>query len=579
MKTLLVGINAKYIHSNLAIRYLKEYAQSRGVSGICLAEFTINQRPEQILPEIFKECPDVIGFSCYIWNFSIVCRLAAELKKVLPQAFIFFGGPEVSYNAAQVLERTSADLVVHGEGEETVFRLLQALESKAPLQSIPGITCWVEGSISENPDMPPISMDDLPFVYHNMTELEHKIIYFESSRGCPFSCQYCLSCNDHNVRFMSLPKVYRALDFFLSQKVRQVKFVDRTFNCDKQYAMSIWQYLAEHDNGITNFHFEIAAELLDGEILSFLKTVRRGQFQFEIGVQSTYPPTLKAIRRITKLSLLRHIVGELKQGDNIHLHLDLIIGLPLESYEQFQQSFNDVYSLSPDQLQVGFLKLLKGSGLYETAFQYGIVCSEFPPYEVLYTRELPYEKLLKLKMLEEMVETYYNSGRFQQLISYLVGLFPTPFDCFEALASFYEEQGYHLVSHSNVEYYTILYRFFQTLNRGDSTRFQWLAKHDLYSHEKAKKIPEWLTVSLEPEYRGCIYRFFDDPDKVANYLPQLSGTETKLICRQAHIEVFPSPEQEAERVAVLYSYRQRDLLGNAQTTILPMKELEDDGTN
>lgn len=579
MKTLLVGINAKYIHSNLAIRYLKEYAQSRGVSGICLAEFTINQRPEQILPEIFKECPDVIGFSCYIWNFSIVCRLAAELKKVLPQAFIFFGGPEVSYNAAQVLERTSADLVVHGEGEETVFRLLQALESKAPLQSIPGITCWVEGSISENPDMPPISMDDLPFVYHNMTELEHKIIYFESSRGCPFSCQYCLSCNDHNVRFMSLPKVYRALDFFLSQKVRQVKFVDRTFNCDKQYAMSIWQYLAEHDNGITNFHFEIAAELLDGEILSFLKTVRRGQFQFEIGVQSTYPPTLKAIRRITKLSLLRHIVGELKQGDNIHLHLDLIIGLPLESYEQFQQSFNDVYSLSPDQLQVGFLKLLKGSGLYETASQYGIVCSEFPPYEVLYTRELPYEKLLKLKMLEEMVETYYNSGRFQQLISYLVGLFPTPFDCFEALASFYEEQGYHLVSHSNVEYYTILYRFFQTLNRGDSTRFQWLAKHDLYSHEKAKKIPEWLTVSLEPEYRGCIYRFFDDPDKVANYLPQLSGTETKLICRQAHIEVFPSPEQEAERVAVLYSYRQRDLLGNAQTTILPMKELEDDGTN
>lgn len=579
MKTLLVGINAKYIHSNLAIRYLKEYAQSRGVSGICLAEFTINQRPEQILPEIFKECPDVIGFSCYIWNFSIVCRLAAELKKVLPQAFIFFGGPEVSYNAAQVLERTSADLVVHGEGEETVFRLLQALESKAPLQSIPGITCWVEGSISENPDMPPISMDDLPFVYHNMTELEHKIIYFESSRGCPFSCQYCLSCNDHNVRFMSLPKVFRALDFFLSQKVRQVKFVDRTFNCDKQYAMSIWQYLAEHDNGITNFHFEIAAELLDGEILSFLKTVRRGQFQFEIGVQSTYPPTLKAIRRITKLSLLRHIVGELKQGDNIHLHLDLIIGLPLESYEQFQQSFNDVYSLSPDQLQVGFLKLLKGSGLYETASQYGIVCSEFPPYEVLYTRELPYEKLLKLKMLEEMVETYYNSGRFQQLISYLVGLFPTPFDCFEALASFYEEQGYHLVSHSNVEYYTILYRFFQTLNRGDSTRFQWLAKHDLYSHEKAKKIPEWLTVSLEPEYRGCIYRFFDDPDKVANYLPQLSGTETKLICRQAHIEVFPSPEQEAERVAVLYSYRQRDLLGNAQTTILPMKELEDDGTN
>ncbi|WP_093988512.1 B12-binding domain-containing radical SAM protein [Massiliimalia timonensis] len=579
MKTLLVGINAKYIHSNLAIRYLKEYAQSRGVSGICLAEFTINQRPEQILPEIFKECPDVIGFSCYIWNFSIVCRLAAELKKVLPQAFIFFGGPEVSYNAAQVLERTSADLVVHGEGEETVFRLLQALESKAPLQSIPGITCWVEGSISENPDMPPISMDDLPFVYHNMTELEHKIIYFESSRGCPFSCQYCLSCNDHNVRFMSLPKVFRALDFFLSQKVRQVKFVDRTFNCDKQYAMSIWQYLAEHDNGITNFHFEIAAELLDGEILSFLKTVRRGQFQFEIGVQSTYPPTLKAIRRITKLSLLRHIVGELKQGDNIHLHLDLIIGLPLESYEQFQQSFNDVYSLSPDQLQVGFLKLLKGSGLYETASQYGIVCSEFPPYEVLYTRELPYEKLLKLKMLEEMVETYYNSGRFQQLISYLVGLFPTPFDCFEALASFYEEQGYHLVSHSNVEYYTILYRFFQTLNRGDSTRFQWLAKHDLYSHEKAKKIPEWLTVSLEPEYRGCIYRFFDDPDKVANYLPQLSGTETKLICRQAHIEVFPSPEQEVERVAVLYSYRQRDLLGNAQTTILPMKELEDDGTN
>lgn len=574
MKTLLVGINAKYIHSNLAIRYLRDYAADRGETGILLQEFTINQRIEQILPEIYRTAPELIGFSCYIWNFSMVKRLVSELKKVLPNCLVLLGGPEVSYNAEEALRETPADFIICGEGEEAFFRLLDALRNGADLQTVSGLAYRAGKEIRVTSPAPLLSMDDLPFVYRSMDDLEYKIIYFESSRGCPFSCQYCLSCNDRRVRFMSLTKVYQALDFFLAQKVRQVKLVDRTFNCNSAYAMSIWRYLSEHDNGVTNFHFEIAAELLDDDTLAFLKTVRRGQFQFEIGVQSTNPRTLKAIQRITQLSLLRHIIGSLKESGNIHLHLDLIIGLPYEDYRSFAQSFNDVYALRPDQLQVGFLKLLKGSGLYESAGQYGIVCSEYPPYEVLYTDVLPYRELLKLKMIEEMVETYYNSGRFQKTTAYLAGLFPDPFSFYESLAAFYQENGYHQVSHSNVEYYTILYRFLQALGRGDLCRFQWLAKFDLYSHEKAKKIPDWLTQGYEQEYRGAIYRFFAAPEKIRRFLPGYQEMPAKLILRQAHLEVFPfSPvTMEEKRTAVLFQYLHTDLLGNADYKIIELEE-------
>lgn len=573
---LLIGINAKYIHSNLAIRSIRDYAADHYGITPSVIEFTINQRIEQILPEIYKLSPQAIGFSCYIWNYEMIKRLTDELKKLLPNIFIFLGGPEVTYHPEEVLNTSKADCVVLGEGEKICSELFLALMEQKELSSVPGIAFRVGDEIVLTPSPAPLEMKELPFVYReeDTEKLQNKIIYYESSRGCPFQCQYCLSGHGSKVRFLPLEQVYTHLDFFLAQRVKQVKFVDRTFNCNKQYALQIWKYLKEHDNGVTNFHFEIAAELLDEETLSFLQTVRKGFFQFEIGVQSTNPLTLQHIKRITKIDELRHIIARLQEGKNIHLHLDLIIGLPYEGYDRFGQSFDDVYALSPDQLQVGFLKLLRGSGLYANRQRYGIVASEYAPYEVLYTDHLSYGEILKLKMIEEMVETYYNSNRFRLLLRYLIPLFPSPFRFFEALAAFYEAKGYHLAAHSNLEYYTILHEFFQSRTKGEETLFQWYAKFDLYSHEKAKKLPDWLTVSLpeEKQWKEKSYQFYSDRKQIQTYLPQYAEMDTKQIYRQAHIEVFPfSPlTGEKEETPILFNYRNCDLLGNAEHTVISL---------
>lgn len=570
MKTLLVGINAKFIHSNLAIRSISKYAKEIHNLDIDIAEYTINQRCEFILQEIYKQDPDILGFSCYIWNFELIKRLCNEIKKILPDTIIVLGGPEVSFNANEVLKSTDADLVVMGEGEEIFSNLILKLHNNPILNEnsildVLGVAYKINEKIIINECAFPPQMDNLPFVYEDIQDLNHKIIYYESSRGCPFRCQYCLSGAGSKVRTLSLDRVFSDLKFFLDKKVRQVKFVDRTFNFNKKYALAIWKFLHENDNGYTNFHFEIAAELLDDEIIDFLKCVRKGFFQFEIGVQSTNPKTLEHIKRITKINELRVIIKKLQEPNNIHLHLDLIIGLPYEDYKTFSKSFNDVYALSPDQLQVGFLKLLKGSGLYQNKDKYVIVCSEYAPYEVLYTADLPYSDLIKLKMIEEMVETYYNSNRFILLIKYLVSLFDSPFSMFESLAQFYTDNNYYVMSHNNVEYYNILYRFFKTLNRGDENLYKWYAKFDIYSHEKAKKLPEWLNNDLSPQYKSKCYDFLDNKDNITKYLPEYLDFDTKQIYRQAHIEVFPFNPISNENVItpILFNYKNCDLLGNA----------------
>ncbi|MGI5958884.1 MAG: B12-binding domain-containing radical SAM protein [Massiliimalia sp.] len=574
MKTVLIGINAKYIHSNLAIRCLKEYALRWHSLSIELQEFTINQHIPDILAQLYRTKPDILGFSCYLWNYEMVKRLTQELKKILPKTVIFLGGPEVTFHPKEVLETTSADFVLMGEGEKSCSLLIQALEQGGDFHHIPGIAFWENGSVVIRSGDAPLEMDTIPFVYEKetMADLEHKILYYESTRGCPFQCQYCLSGHGEKVRFRSLEQVFEHLDFFLNNRVRQVKFVDRTFNCRKDYALAIWRYLKEHDNGYTNFHFEIAAELLDEEILNFLSTVRKGYFQFEIGVQSTHPLTLEHIKRRTDLTLLRSIVDRLKSGGNIHLHLDLIIGLPYESYQQFQTSFNDVYSLHPDQLQVGFLKLLRGSGLYENREKYGIVSSDWAPYEVLYTPWLSYEDLLRLKGVEEMVEVYYNSNRFQKLLSYLMEFFSSPFAFFQSLAEYYIQNGLHEKAHSQVEYYTILFEFSKSLPGWDETRFQWLAKFDLYSHEKAKKLPSWLTVSQNDIYKNRIFDFYDDRENRDQYLREYPPMDTKQLIRMAHIEVFPfDPDTENPGdTPVLFNYQNCDILGNAHHEIISL---------
>ena len=460
MKILLTAINAKYIHSNLAVYSLRAYAQSRVTdpdTEIALAEYTINQQTDDILMDIYRRKPDVLCFSCYIWNISYVETVLREVHKVLPDTKIWLGGPEVSYDAVAVLKRLpEVTGVMKGEGEETFAELAEGME----LVGLQGITWRREDrEIIENPWRPVMDLNKVPFVYEDMADFEHKIIYYESSRGCPFSCSYCLSSIDKKLRFRDLELVKKELQFFLDHRVPQVKFVDRTFNCKHEHAMTIWKYILEHDNGVTNFHFEISADLLREEEMELMSQMRPGLIQLEIGVQSTNPETIRAIHRHMDLKKLEHCVNRVHSFRNIHQHLDLIAGLPYEDYDTFHQSFNDVYQMKPDQLQLGFLKVLKGSLMQKEAEVYGIVYKEKEPYEVLSTNWLTYGEVLKLKMVESMVEVYYNSGQFWHTLEYLVPFEKDAFTFYEKLGSFYEKKGYSEISHSRRRRYEILLEY------------------------------------------------------------------------------------------------------------------------
>lgn len=573
MKKLLVGINAKFIHSCLAVRSLGQFAKEQYGIACEINEYTINQSEDLILSEIYNQRPELIGFSCYIWNIELVKRLTEDLKKVLPQTLIVLGGPEVSFDGEQILRETAADFVLYGEGEEPFSQLCIALENRAPFGCVPSLIYKENGKIVKNAPAEPLDLGKLPFVYRNLQGYENRILYYEAQRGCPFHCQYCLSSVDSGVRFQPIAKVKRELSFFLERRVRQVKFVDRTFNANRNFAMEIWRYLFEHDNGVTNFHFEIAADLLTDEMTDFLNKVRPGLFQFEIGVQSTNLTTLKAIDRKGEFSRICQVVEKLQLGKNIHLHLDLIAGLPYENFESFGHSFNDVYQLHPDQFQLGFLKLLKGSGLREQQRELGIVCRDIAPYETLFTRDLPFADMLRLKGIEELVEIYYNSNRFQKSLGYLVSLAATPFDFFERFCCFYQQREYHLRPHSKVGQYDILYEFGMELPGVDGDRLRWLMKFDLYSHEKAKKLPAWLREDLTSSRREEAYAFYRRELDTGTLLAEYRGLDPKQVYKMAHLEIFPfnpftgSPEE----TAILFNYRHTDILGNALATVISLK--------
>lgn len=577
MKILLIGINAKFIHSNLAIRCLKSYTEKRLSVNIGICEYTINQHLQLILSEIYKQKPDILGFSCYIWNYEMIRLLVPELRKLLPKCKIFLGGPEVSYNSEEALQATSCDGVLCGEGEKCFCDLIDRIINDIDYSDLEGITCSRNGEIIKNDQPLPVSMESIPFPYENADtkQLDHRIVYYEASRGCPFRCQYCLSGDapsGNAVRYMPLERVFNDLSFFIKENVRQVKFVDRTFNSNKEYAAAIWRFIQANDNGITNFHFEIAAELLDDEMISFLQTVRKGLFQFEIGIQSINENTLRAIKRVTLPSKLTPIIFSLQKNNNIHLHLDLIAGLPHEDYESFKHSFNYVYVLCPDQLQLGFLKLLKGSGLYKSRKELGLAATDFAPYEILHTPCLNHDELLKLKMVEEMVELYYNSNRYKLSLGFLCGVFKKPFDMLEALSGFYEQNSYHLAPHSKVRTYEILIGFANTLSlsKVQMDYFHCCIRYDCYSHEKAKRLPSQLNPSLNMQYHDEIFKFYDNHDNVQAYLKEYLEFDTKQLIRNAHIEVFPMNPLSGEPVktAILFNYRRCDLLGNAEAIII-----------
>ena len=543
MKIILAACNAKYIHSNLAVYDLQAYARQYQ-QHILLKEYTINQQKDEIMKDLYEEKPDVICFSCYIWNISFVKELAEDLKKVLPSVPFWAGGPEVSFDAEAFLAANPAfDGVMVGEGEETFLELAgYYVDHRKSLEQIRGIAFRKENQVLHNGWREIMDLSKVPFPYKDLQDFDHRIIYYESSRGCPFSCSYCLSSVDKKLRFRSLDLVRKELQFFLDHKVPQVKFVDRTFNCKHDHAMAIWKYIVEHDNGVTNFHFEIAADLLREEELELMATMRPGLIQLEIGVQSTNLQTLEAIHRKTDFSRICQIVEKIHSFGNIHQHLDLIAGLPYEDYDSFHHSFNDVYALSPQQFQLGFLKVLKGSLMKQMEKEYGIVHKEKEPYEVLSTNWITYEDVLNLKKVENMVEVYYNSGQFENSLKYVETLFPDSFTMYEALGRFYEQKGYDCISHNRLRRYEILLEFIESLKQGDVQKGADVLVLDLYLREKLKSRPSFAKDQKAEEKKIWAYR------------------KQENIPKTAHIQVFWDGR------VLLFDYEKKDpLTGNALT--------------
>ena len=607
MKILLIAINAKYIHSNPAVYSLRAYAGEKLAPYIEIAEYTINNKKEEILADIFRRNPDVAAFSCYIWNWSMISSILTELPKIMPDVHIWLGGPEVSYNPDELMKRNPMVTgIMVGEGEETFKELAEHYCAKADL-SIEGISLdkisgivyyarsnnqtympsqsesvYIESEavlsllqkaacaeICHTPKREPMDISKLPFLYDDLHSFENRIIYYESSRGCPYRCSYCLSSIDKTVRLRDMETVKRELQFFLDNKVKQVKFVDRTFNCNRAHAREIWEYLLEHDNGTTNFHFEIAAEIISEEELEILSRLRPGLAQLEIGVQTINPKTLKEIRRTSDIDRLRSVVERIIDTGNIHVHLDLIAGLPFEDYESFINSFNVVYAMKPHQLQLGFLKVLKGSYMHEKAADYCIQYTDEPPYEVLSTKWLPYEKLRILKQVEEMVELYYNSNQYTHTMPVLQNIFPNAYTLYRELAGFYQEKGYSLMTPSRVYRYQILLDFaMNTALSENSEMLRQVLTFDLYLRENIKSRPDFAN-DLTP-YKALIRDFYKKEEENRHFLPDYSTYDHTQLARLTHIEFFNYPVWETNPALqmqwlhmptmVLFDYKNRNPL-------------------
>ena len=632
MKFLLAAINAKYIHSNPGVYSLRAFARTK-IPGadIEIGEYTINHQMDLILQDIYRRKPDFIGFSCYIWNISYIMEIVRDVKKVLPEAEIWLGGPEVSYDAKKVLTR-EPDVrgIMRGEGELTFTELVRAYlqrektsvpdgytgesfrgqakeetsgcaentrmpenaegenahSDRLDLSQIPGITYRAANSeIEEHGPQRLLSLDEIPFYYDDMAGFENRIVYYESSRGCPFSCSYCLSSIDKTVRFRSLDLVLPELQFFLDHKVPQVKFVDRTFNCKREHTLGIWRYLVEHDNGITNFHFEVSADIFDEEELELIGKMRPGLIQLEIGVQSTNPDTIREIHRHMDLVKLKRAVDRVYDYRNTHQHLDLIAGLPYENYESFMRSFDDVYRMRPDQLQMGFLKVLKGSYMEEQVAAYDLKYRGIPPYEVLSTKWLPYSDVIRLKGVEDMVEVYYNSGQFPATMKLLEKRFQRPSEIFVNLAEYYEKNGLTGISHSRLARYEILYRFLEENMREEERDHVTAAKvpetgqpsladfrdslmYDLYVRENIKSRPSFA--SDQSPYKKEVREFFMAEEENPKWLTDYAGFDSRQMAKMAHLEHME------DGTFVLFDYKKRDpLSGNAGAVRFVYKDGEE----
>ena len=554
MKVLLTAINAKYIHSNLAVYSLRAYA-GKYAQQTEIAEYTINQPMDDILSDIYKKRPDVLCLSCYLWNILYVEQLITEISKVLPGMQIWLGGPEVSYNAVSVMKKyPQVTGVMCGEGEETFLELMEHWMGEGKdLSMIQGIVYRKEENCIQNEVRPVMDLSKVPFVYDHIEDFQNKIVYYESSRGCPFSCSYCLSSIDKCLRFRDLELVKKELQFFIDHEVPQVKFVDRTFNCKHSHSMAIWTYLKEHDRGKTNFHFEVAADLLNEEELNLIASLRPGLIQLEIGIQSTNPETITEIRRKMNFEEVKRIVKRIQKTGNVHQHLDLIAGLPYENYERFAQSFRDVYALHPEQLQLGFLKVLKGSYMHEKTRDYELLYQDRPPFEVLSTRWLSYDDVIRLKGVEEMVEVYYNSGQFVNTLRLLEEEFTDTFVLYENLSRYYEENGLHMMNHSRITRYEVLFAFIKEHVEKDVENYRQMLILDLYLRENVKKRPEFAgEINIEKREAAA---FYEKEEEEHHYLKGYEGFDKRQLRKMTHLEWINGK-------LILFDYRNRNILTN-----------------
>lgn len=576
MKILLVAINAKYIHSNLAVYCLKAYAEKNMPQDVNvqieLAEYTINQNRDEILKDIYRRQAEMICFSCYIWNLDYVESMIRDVKKVMKDVIIWAGGPEVSYDSRETLGRLpELTGVMKGEGEKTFAKLCKVYgkhseTSELSLEQIDGITFRCpDGTICERPWRVPMDLSEVPFVYHDMKKFENKIIYYETSRGCPFSCSYCLSSIDKQLRFRSLDLVFNELQFFLDHKVPQVKFVDRTFNCKHDHTMAIWKYIQEHDNGITNFHFEVAADLLNDEEIRLIRQMRPGLIQLEIGVQSTNTDTIREIRRTMRLEEVREHVARIKEKGNIHQHLDLIAGLPYEDIKSFRKSFDDVYSMRPDQLQLGFLKVLKGSYMQEMQQEYELRYKDEPPYEVLSTKWLPYSDVIELKGIEEMVEIYYNSGQFTHVVEALVENYASAYQMYQDLWQYYEEHDYMGIQHRRSARYEIVLDFVKEKYPEQADVMRELLTYDYYLRENAKSRPEFA--GEDATDKRFVRAFYEEEEKERKHLPGYEQFDRNQMRKMTHLEYFPHMGK-----MLLFDYKFRNPLNQEARTCMIKKD-------
>lgn len=576
MKLLLTTLNSKFTHSSLALRYIGGMLKASG-ADVTLSEYTINNQLDYIVREIYTGHYDVVLFSVYIWNVESTNIIAKNLKKVAPHIKIFFGGPEVTYESDTFLkDHPYVDLIVRGEGERSVQKLVNAYlkdgypktRSEDHFKGLTGISYRLESDQIVNTFDEPLieNLDIIPFPYESLVGLENRILYYESSRGCPFDCQYCLSSTIKGVRFFSLDRVKKDMDFFLDKEVMQVKFIDRTFNADKKRSLEIFKYLHKKDNGYTNFHFEITADRLDEETVDFLKGVRPGLFQFEIGVQSTYEPTLKEIRRFVNFPKLKEVCKKIKSYKNIHLHLDLIAGLPFEGYDRFLESFDDVYAIEPDMLQLGFLKLLKGSGLRNRKDEYGYIYNEQPPYEIMATSSLTFDEMIRLKGIEDMVEHFYNNEKFTHSLDFIIkvnGIAPSKL--YEMLSDHWHNNGWHHKAHNQDAMYEILLEFYKVSGLKSPEVFESLVKFDYVRQSSRRKL---YAQKESTDFRQFTHAFLQDEENIKTYLPKYEGMTAKQIVKKVRFEIFDynivkliesgfnMQDIEREKTTILFDYSQ-----------------------